>query len=242
MGTRITTRKRGRAGRVYRAKSHAFKSRVSYPTYSKEQKTNKEIGSIVDIIKDPSKTSAMAKIEMYDGRVFFIPAAEGIFVGKKIEIGKKADLVLGNILSLRDINEGMPIFNVELKPGDGGKIIRSSGAYGLVISKDKNYAYVKLPSKRKIALNLDSRATIGVVSSGGRTDKPLLKAGNAFYKKKRKRSLLWPRVRGVAMNVYDHPYGGQEHSPGKSKSVSRHAPPGRKVGDIASKRTGRRKK
>jgi large subunit ribosomal protein L2 len=92
-----------------------------------------------------------------------------------------------------------------------------------------------------ITLPLNSRATIGNVSCGGRTEKPFVKAGNKFHAMRAKRK-FYPWVRGVAMNAVDHPFGGAQHHPGKSKSTSRNAPPGRKVGAIASTRTGRRKK
>ena len=88
-------------------------------------------------------------------------------------------------------------------------------------------------------LSPECRATIGVVAGGGRTEKPFVKAGNKHHKLTA-RGTKYPRVRGIAMNAVDHPFGGggRQH-PGKPKSISRDAPPGRKVGDIASKRTGR---
>lgn len=87
-------------------------------------------------------------------------------------------------------------------------------------------------------LLFSARATIGIVAGGGRIDKPLLKAGNAYHKYKAKRN-CWPRVRGVAMNPVDHPHGGGNHQHvGHPTTVSRHAPPGQKVGLIAARRTG----
>lgn len=109
------------------------------------------------------------------------------------------------------------------------------------MAKDNKNATIKMPSGNMIKLPLDVRATIGNVSCGGRQDKPMVKAGNKFYAMKAKKK-MWPRVRGVKMNAVDHPFGGASHHPGKSKSTSRNAPPGRKVGAIASTRTGRRKK
>ena len=111
----------------------------------------------------------------------------------------------------------------------------------MLITKDAKKATVKLPSKKLVNLPLNVRATIGNVSCGGRGEKPFVKAGNKFHAMKAKKK-LYPRVRGVAMNALDHPFGGAQHHPGKSKSTARNAPPGRKVGSIASKRTGRRKK
>merc|ERR1712048_342971 len=83
-----------------------------------------------------------------------------------------------------------------------------------------------------------ARAMGGIIAGGGRTDKPLLKAGNAYHKYKAKRN-CWPRVRGVAMNPVDHPHGGGNHQHiGHSATVSRSCPPGQKVGLIAARRTG----
>jgi len=80
---------------------------------------------------------------------------------------------------------------------------------------------------------------VGIVAGGGRIDKPMLKAGRNYHKYKAKRK-SWPRVRGVAMNPVDHPFGGGNHQHiGKPSTVSRYAPPGRKVGLIAARRTGR---
>ena len=98
---------------------------------------------------------------------------------------------------------------------------------------------MRLPSGSKKTLVSHCRAMIGIVAGGGRIDKPLLKAGAAYHKYKVKRN-CWPRVRGVAMNPVEHPFGGGNHQHiGHPSTVSRFAPPGRKVGLIAARRTGR---
>ncbi|MFA4907991.1 MAG: 50S ribosomal protein L2, partial [archaeon] len=151
------------------------------------------------------------------------------------------EITVGNIMALQELPEGCPIFNIERIPGDGGSLVRASGLYGLVMSKEKNRVFVKLPSGKIIALNPAARATIGCSAGGGRKEKPMVKAGTAHMLAKA-RGRAYPVVRGVAMNPPSHPFGGSQHHPGKSKSTARSAPPGRKVGAIASKRTGRRKK
>ena len=156
-------------------------------------------------------------------------------------MGKTGEIAIGNILPLADIPEGCPIFAVETKPGDGGMMIRSSGLYGLIVTKDKSKAFIKMPSGKTKPADLRGRATVGCVSCGGRPEKPMIKAGKRFHAMKAK-SKPYPSVRGVAMNPVSHPFGGSQHHAGKSKSTSRHAAPGRKVGAIASKRTGRKKK
>jgi large subunit ribosomal protein L2 len=133
----------------------------------------------------------------------------------------------------------VPVCNVERQPGDGGKFARASGVSAQLLTHDRKVAVVKLPSGEVKRLSPSCRATVGVVAGGGRPEKPFVKAGNKHHKM-RARGTKWPRVRGVAMNAVDHPFGGggRQH-PGQPKSVSKNAPPGRKVGDIASKRTGR---
>ena len=137
--------------------------------------------------------------------------------------------------------EGMIVSNVEEKMGDGGKLGRTSGAYITLVSHnlDNNTSKIKLPSGQKKTFSSRNRALIGIIAGGGRTDKPMLKAGNAYHKYKAKRN-CWPKVRGVAMNPVEHPHGGGNHQHiGKPSTVRRNCPPGRKVGLIAARRTGR---
>ena len=145
------------------------------------------------------------------------------------------------ILALKDLIEGCPVYNIEKFPGDGGSLVRSSGSYALIVTKDKKAVYVKMPSGKTMQLNPEARASIGISGAGGRKEKPFVKAGKK-YKAMKARHKKYPTVRGIAMNAKDHPFGGANHHPGKSKSTARRAAPGRKVGDIASKRTGRVKK
>jgi large subunit ribosomal protein L2 len=126
-------------------------------------------------------------------------------------------------------------------PGDGGKFVRSSGTYASLITHDVGKAIIELPSGELKAFHPKCRATIGVVAGGGRREKPFLKAGNRHYAKKAKGKKS-VGVRGVAMNAVDHPHGGgNRQHPGRPTTISRHAPPGRKVGSIAAKRTGKRR-
>ena len=137
--------------------------------------------------------------------------------------------------------EGTIICNVEEKTGDRGRLARASGGYATIIAHnpDTNKTRVRLPSGAKKVLSSQNRATIGIVSGGGRIDKPILKAGRAYHKYKVKRN-CWPKVRGVAMNPVEHPHGGGNHQHiGKASTVKRSTSAGRKVGLIAARRTGR---
>jgi large subunit ribosomal protein L2 len=236
MGRRIQGQRRGRGGPTFRAPSHRYKAELSH---KKDEERDTISGEIVDIEHDPARSAPVAAVEFEDGDRRLVLAPEGVTVGETIQVGVSAEIKPGNTLPLAEIPEGVPVCNVESSPGDGGKFARASGTSAQLMTHDKRVAVVKLPSGQVKRLNPQCRATIGVVAGGGRTEKPFVKAGNKHHKMKA-RGTKWPRVRGVAMNAVDHPFGGggRQH-PGKPKSVSRNAPPGRKVGDIASKRTGR---
>merc|ERR1712113_958365 len=118
---------------------------------------------------------------------------------------------------------------------------RTSGNYATVIGHDlnKGTTTIRLPSGSKKTVKSLCRATVGIVAGGGRTDKPMLKAGRAFHKYRVKRN-CWPKVRGVAMNPVEHPHGGGNHQHiGHASTSNRMAPAGKKVGLIAARRTGR---
>jgi large subunit ribosomal protein L8e len=170
-------------------------------------------------------------------------AAEGLYTGQFVYAGKRAALTIGNTLPVGEMPEGAIICNVEEKAGDRGAIARASGDYAIVVAHnpDAGITRVKLPSGAKKVIPSTCRATVGQVAGGGRTEKPLLKAGAAFHKYRAKRN-SWPIVRGVAMNPVEHPHGGGNHQHiGHASTVRRDAPPGQKVGLIAARRTGRLK-
>jgi large subunit ribosomal protein L2 len=235
MGRRIQGQRRGRGTPTFRAPSHRYKADLEHKK-SEEQDTIS--GEIVGIEHDPARSAPLADVEFDDGDRRLVLAPEGITVGDTLQVGVSAEIKPGNTLPLAEIPEGIPICNVERQVGDGGKFARASGVSAQLMSHDRDVAVVQLPSGDVRRLPPECRATIGVVAGGGRTEKPFVKAGNKHHKMKA-RGTKYPRVRGVAMNAVDHPFGGggRQH-PGQPKSVSRDAPPGRKVGDIASKRTG----
>ncbi len=192
---------------------------------------------------ESGRGAPLAEIK-YEGetKVHFMVAPEGAQVGQIIECGDEATLANGNTLILEHIPEGTPVYNIEGSPGDGGKYVKSSGLAATIVSIDKTKAMVRLPSGRQKSFSPRCRATIGIVAGGGRQEKPFLKAG-AKWHHARGKARKWPIVRGAAMNAASHPHGGGSHqSPGRPSTVSRHAPPGRKVGNIAARRTGRKTK
>jgi large subunit ribosomal protein L2 len=235
MGRRIQGQRRGRGGPTFRAPSHRYKAELSH----KREEGDVLTGEVVGIEHDPARSAPVADVEFEDGDRRLILVPEGVATGDEIQIGISAEIKPGNTLPLAEIPEGVPVCNVESKPGDGGRFARASGVNATLITHDRNAAVVQLPSGEVKRLSPQCRATIGVVAGGGRTEKPFVKAGNKYHKMK-SRGTKYPRVRGVAMNAVDHPFGGggRQH-PGRPKSVSRDAPPGRKVGDISSRRTGK---
>ncbi len=241
MGKRILVQRRGRGSSVFRASSHKRVAKASYLPPSEQEKTGVIKFTVKELRHEPGRGTPLAKVEYEDGRVTWLPAVEGMYVGQTLEQGVNAAVEVGNILPLEKIPEGTWICNVETHYGDGGQIARSSGSHAIVVTHSGSSTYLQLPSRAKKAVSSKCRATIGVIAAGGRKDKPFLKAG----KKRawmRAKGHKYPRVRGVAMNPVSHPFGGGAHQHvGRSTTVSRHAPPGKKVGLIAARRTGRKR-
>lgn len=240
MGKRLIHQRRGKGSPTFLATKNGTAD-MAYLALDEAQKNGIVNGEVVRLLSDPGRTGVLARVSFGAGKIETIMAAEGVFVGQKIECGKGAKMEIGNIGMVGEMNEGCPVFNIEKSPGDGGEFARASGMYGIIITKDRNKVHIKMPSGKTMVISRECRATIGCAAGGGRREKPFVKAGAKFHFMKA-RTRMYPRVRGVAMNALDHPFGGSQHHAGKSKSTSRNAPPGRKVGAIASSRTGRRKK
>jgi len=237
MGKRIVSQNRGKGTPTYTAPSHKYKAELRHLKFS----DSNVVAEVVDIDHDPARNAPIALVKCPDGSEQYIIATEGLGTGEVVEAGPTAAIKPGNITFLKNIPEGTPICNVESQPGDGGKFARASGTFALVVAHEEDRVLVQMPSGQLRWFNPYCRAMIGVVAGGGRTDKPFIKAGKKYYKMKSK-AAKWPRVRGVAMNAVDHPFGGGKHQhTGKPKTVSRNAPPGRKVGSIAARRTGVRR-
>ncbi|TRZ68996.1 MAG: 50S ribosomal protein L2 [Methanothrix sp.] len=237
MGHRIIQQNRGRGTPTYRAPSHKYRAELKQVKVDPNQTVR---GVVKDIVHDPARSAPVAKVSLDNGEERYLLIPEGVCVGQDIACGISAEIKPGNSLPLAEIPEGIHLCNIESKPGSGGQFARSSGVYAMLIAHDVAKTVVQLPSGEMKWLNPRCMATIGVVAGGGRTEKPFFKAGKRYHKMKA-RAAKYPRVRGVAMNVVDHPFGGGgwQH-PGRPTTVSRNAPPGRKVGSIAARRTGKR--
>ncbi|MBS3122737.1 50S ribosomal protein L2 [Candidatus Woesearchaeota archaeon] len=237
MGKRIIAQRRGKGSTTYRCPSFNFKGAAKHPAIAQEPIK----GTVIDIIHCPAHSAPLVKVEYENGESSLMIAPENICVNQIIENGSKT-LELGNTLALKDIPEGTLIYNIENVPGDGGKFVRSSGTFARIVSQMENQTIVLLPSKKQKSFNLNCRATIGIVAGSGRTEKPFLKAGTMFFKMKAKNH-LYPRTASCAMNAVDHPFGNKRSSrKSKARVAPKNAPPGRKVGMIRARRTGRKKK
>jgi len=237
MGKTLIQQARGKGSLRYRAPSFRYAGKAEHFKLSPEPLS----GIVMDIIHCQGHSAPLAQIK-YEQEVGLIVAPEGICVGDQIVIGQDIDLRPGNVLALKDIPEGTLIHNIERSPGDGGKFVRAGGVFGKVVSQLGNDVVVRLPSKKNKSFNANCRASIGIVAGGGRLEKPFLKAGT-MYHRMRARNKLYPIVGGGSQNAVDHPFGNARTSrKAKVKPVGRNAPPGRKVGMISPRRTGRKKR
>jgi len=202
-------------------------------------------GLVKEIIHDPGRGAPLAKVVFRDAYKYklnkeLFVAVEGLFTGQFVYCGKGAELTVGNCMPIGKIPEGTEISMVEDKYADRGTLGRASGTSCIVVghAEDGKRTMIRLPSGVRKKVPSGNRAIVGIVAGGGRTDKPMLKAGTAFHKYKVKRN-CWPRVRGVAMNPVEHPHGGGNHQHvGHPTTTKRSAPGGQKVGLIAARRTG----
>ena len=233
MGKRIRAQRKGSSPR-YKSSSHRF------PGASRIPRGSEQVCEVIELVHSPIHTAPLARVKLENGEQSLIVCTEGVAIGSSIAIGNKVSIRPGNITPLVNIPEGTPVNNVELRPGDGGKIARSGGNSCIVESRLENgRVRVRLPSGKIKEVPGLCRATIGILAGHGRAEKPMMKAGTAHYKAKA-RGKAYPKVSGVAMNPVDHPHGGGNHQAVHGpNSVARGAPPGSKVGNIAPSRTGR---
>merc|ERR1711973_260889 len=245
MGRVIRVQRKG-AGGIFKAHTKHRKGPARLRPVDFAERHGYIRGVVKDLIHDPGRGAPLAKVSFRDmcshrkQKQLFI-AAEGMYTGQFVYCGLKAKLQVGNIIPIGSMPEGTVVCNLEEKCGDRGRLARASGNYATVVAHnvDTKRTRVKLPSGAKKVLPSTCRAMVGLVAGGGRVEKPLLKAGRAYFKYKAKRR-CWPVVRGVCMNPVEHPHGGGNHQHiGKPSTIRRDASRGRKVGLIAARRTGR---
>jgi len=166
---------------------------------------------VTSIEYDPNRSARVALLCYKDGEKRYIIAPHFLKVGDGVMAGEKASLRRGNSLPLRRIPEGSSIYNIELRRGKGGQLVRSAGVSAELLSKEGGYAQVKLPSGEIRLVALECRATLGQVGNVEHENIQIGKAGRSRWLGRR------PRVRGVAMNPIDHPHGGGEGRSGPGR-------------------------
>jgi len=169
-------------------------------------KRNKDgvAGKVERVEYDPNRTAHIALVLYADGERRYILAPQGMKAGDPVVSGINAPIKPGNALPLRNMPMGTVIHNVEMRPGKGGQMARSAGAYAQLVAREGAYATLRLRSGEMRKVLADCRATVGEVSNPQNSLESLGKAGAKRWRGRR------PRVRGVAMNPIDHPHGGGE--------------------------------
>lgn len=227
MGKRVISRRRGNGNSpTYQSPSHRHIGTVGHYHGAGD-------GVVEEIVQAPGRSAPVALVRYGEEHAFQI-APDGLEVGQTISNGRSL-IERGNTMALDLIPEGTLVYNIELKPGDGGKLVRAAGATALIVTHGAKTVLL-LPSGKMKEFDPKCRASVGVVSGSGRAEKPYDKAGRRFYAF-RSTAKAHIKVRGVAMNPVDHPHGGGAHQHvGRPSTVSAGAPPGQKVGRFSPKR------
>lgn len=169
------------------------------------KRSKKDIAAtVVSIEYDPNRTAFIALLQYADGEKRYIIAPQGLQVGSTVVSGDEVAPEIGNALLMKNMPLGTMIHNIELQPGQGGKMVRSAGSSAQLANKEEKYAVLKMPSGELRKVLINCYATVGVVSNSDHNLETAGKAGKNRWKGVR------PRVRGVAMNPVDHPMGGGE--------------------------------
>ena len=180
----------------------------------KRNKKDNMPATVVGIEYDPNRSANIALIKYEDGTLSYILAPIGLKDGDKVISGEKADIKPGNCMKLENIPVGTLVHNIELNPGQGGKLVRAAGQSAQLMAKEGRYANLRLPSGEMRLVLINCRATIGTIGNADHENVKLGKAGKTRHLGKR------PEVRGSAMNPVDHPHGG-----GEGKAPIGHAGP-----------------
>jgi len=184
----------------YRGGGHKKKYRIV--DFKRNKKDIK--ATVVSIEYDPNRTAFIALLNYADGEKRYIIAPQGLQVGATVESGDSVAPEIGNALQLKNMPLGTNVHNIEMQPGQGGKLARSAGSSAQLTNKEDKYAVLKMPSGELRKILINCYATVGVASNSDHSLQSMGKAGRNRWKG------IKPRNRGVAMNPVDHPMGGGE--------------------------------
>jgi large subunit ribosomal protein L2 len=169
------------------------------------RRNKRDVPAVVERIEyDPNRTAFIALIKYENGELSYILAPQRLAVGDTVVASRRADVKPGNAMPLMAMPVGTIVHNIELKPGRGGQIARSAGAYAQYVGRDAGYAILRLNSGEQRLVHQSCFATVGAVSNPDHGNISISKAGRNRWLGRR------PSVRGVAMNPVDHPHGGGE--------------------------------
>lgn len=164
---------------------------------------------VAGIEYDPNRTSRIARLHYANGAKAYILAPQDLNAGDTVIVAERTPVRPGNRMKLKNIPQGTMVHNVELRPGQGGKIVRSAGSGAVVMAYDEGMAQLQLPSSEMRLISGECYASIGQLSNAEHSTIWLGKAGRARKLGRR------PKVRGTAKNPVDHPYGGGEGRQGR---------------------------
>ena len=189
-------------------------NRQKYRIVDFKRKKDDMKATVIGIEYDPNRTSNIALIKYEDETLSYILAPVGLKDGDTVVSGPNSDIRIGNCLPIENIPVGTMIHNIELNPGQGGKLVRTAGGAAQLMAKEGTYAHIRLPSGEMRLVLARCRATIGTIGNADHSNIKIGKAG-------RKRHMgIRPTVRGSVMNPVDHPHGG-----GEGKAPVGHAGP-----------------
>ncbi|MBQ3409126.1 MAG: 50S ribosomal protein L2 [Clostridia bacterium] len=179
-------------------------NRQKYRLVDFKRRKDDMTATVIGIEYDPNRSANIALIQYEDGEKAYILAPIGLKDGDKVVSGERADIKPGNCMKIENIPVGTMIHNIELNPGQGGKLVRAAGQEAQLMAKEGKYAHVRLPSGEMRLIMAVCRATIGTIGNSDHENVKLGKAGKTRHLGKR------PEVRGSVMNPNDHPHGGGE--------------------------------
>ena len=236
MGKRIISRRRGSGTGTYRSPSHRHHGAIYHPDPSVVGE-----GKVVGIAMAPGRTAPVAEVSSPSGGTVRILATAGLATGDSVSF-QEGRVDRGSILPLGSIPDGTLVSNLEVKPFDGGRLVRSAGASALVVAHAGGEVTIQLPSGAFKQFLTSCRAQVGAVGGGGRKERPVIKAGKKVWGARSIARAAF-KVRGVAMNPVNHPFGGGAHQHvGRPSTVSSGTWPGAKVGRFSRSQSRQAKK
>ncbi len=236
MGKRVISRRRGAGTGRYRSPSHRHHGAIYLPSPSLIGEA-----TVLSIEQAPGRTAPVLEAETAGGERVRLLAPEGIATGDKVAL-HQSRVDRGSVLALGEIPDGTLVSNIEVNPFDGGRLVRTAGTSALVTAHTGREVTVQLPSGAFKQLLATCRAQVGAVAGGGRLERPIIKAGKRVLAT---RSIARPpfKVRGVAMNPVNHPFGGGSHQHvGRPSTVSSGTWPGAKVGRFSKQKKRSRRR